>query len=845
MKKHLIFNLVLYALAACFLISCKDKRHEVIYDFDRIPDRIWVGEDFWTIPLEDWKVSAGRIECVSTYQQASMSLLSYVMKEESGDFKISIDMGLLAEGTNHGAAGLSIGVKDDTDDDIRAAIYFGSGLNLGVSTAGYTFLGHQVKELPNDFDYSDFNIEATGDYQSGSYEITMVLSDRTGNVIHESSLNTDTSLGGVIQLVNNFRTIDSRENGPNFWFDNLQLKGSKIRHTPGYSFGPVLWTMHTLSRDVLKMTAQLPPLGEQDNKSVNLELFINNEWVLAGAEQLDPDARTATFRLDGWDSSKDTPYRVVMDFVNTKGKQEVAEYAGAIRKDPVDRPVRMGALTCQFSNGFPYSPLVQNLELKEPDILYFSGDQIYERNGGYGIKRSPEDLAILNYLGKWYMFGWAFGDLMRNIPTICTPDDHDVYHGNLWGEGGVPFDDQDIINYRNNINTSDLRGFAQTVRFVNMVNRTQCAHLPDQYDPTPIEQGMSVWYTGLHYGRISFAIVTDRIFKSAPERVSQWNGRHDHITKPLDDPSVIEKPGLELLGHQQEVFLDEWIRDWNDVDMKVLLSQTVFANVATHHGNYDGYLFGDMDSGGWPKIARDRTLRSIRRAFAFHIAGDQHLSSLVQYGVDDYRDAGWSYCTPAIAIIYSRWFRPDDLNIPVFDRPDHNLPNTGKYEDSFGNKNYVYAIGNPENFSRNVNRYEFEQDKSAGFGMVYFDQSSRDIHIESWRFLADVMNPGPEDQHPGWPLTINQFDNYGREAVAWLPALNIKGNANPVVEVINETTKETEYIVRIIGNTFNPKVFSNGVYSIRTGYPETDTWKIMEGVQSVSANDSAVLDVSF
>ncbi len=162
--------------------------------------------------------------------------------------------------------------------------------------------------------------------------------------------------------------------------------------------------------------------------------------------------------------------------------------------------------------------------------------------------RMHQHLSAGDYVVVDLCFGWAFGDLMRDIPTICTPDGHDVYHGNLWGEGGVPFDDQDIINRRNNINTSDLRGFAQTVRFVNMVNRTQCNHLPDPYDPTPIEQGMSVWYTSLNYGRVNFAIVSDRIFKSARERVSQWEGRHDHISEPLDDPSIIEQPTLHVTG---------------------------------------------------------------------------------------------------------------------------------------------------------------------------------------------------------------------------------------------------------------------------------------------------------
>jgi alkaline phosphatase D len=68
---------------------------------------------------------------------------------------------------------------------------------------------------------------------------------------------------------------------------------------------------------------------------------------------------------------------------------------------------------------------------------------------------------------------------------------------------------------------------------------------------------------------------------------------------------------------------------------------------------------------------------------------------MVQYGLNEYRDAGWSFSPPAICNFYMRWFLPDELGIPEVERPDHGYPNTGYYEDSFGNKNYVYAIGNP------------------------------------------------------------------------------------------------------------------------------------------------------
>jgi hypothetical protein len=97
--------------------------------------------------------------------------------------------------------------------------------------------------------------------------------------------------------------------------------------------------------------------------------------------------------------------------------------------------------------------------------------------------------------------------------------------------------------------------------------------------------------------------------------------------------------------------------------------------------------------------------------------------------------------------------------------------------------------------------------------------------MESWRFLSDVHKPDSESQHPGWPLTISQMDNYGREPVAWLPTLKISGDPDPVVEIINQTTGELEYILRIKGNEFTPGVFSNEIFTVRISYPEKNLVK--------------------
>ena len=81
---------------------------------------------------------------------------------------------------------------------------------------------------------------------------------------------------------------------------------------------------------------------------------------------------------------------------------------------------------------------------------------------------------------------------------------------------------------------------------------------------------------------------------------------------------------------------------------------------------------------------------------ALHICGDQHLTTVSQYGVDQLRDSNWAFCTPAISAGYPRWWRPDDVDMLHKNRPIHGQANTGEFVDGFGNLVYVYAVGNPE-----------------------------------------------------------------------------------------------------------------------------------------------------
>jgi hypothetical protein len=509
---------------------------------------------------------------------------------------------------------------------------------------------------------------------------------------------------------------------------------------------------------VMKLSALTGPMGDKDSKDIELFVQKDGTWKSLGTAPLHTDAWTSTFRIPNWDEKTATPYKVVYREQHRDGSETESTWEGQIKANPSGRPLRLGALTCQNDYGFPYEPVAENIIKLDPDMLYFSGDQLYEGHGGFGIIRRPAVPAILNYLRKYYQHGWSFRHAMKNAPTICLPDDHDVFQGNIWGEGGAPMDVESG-------GASSNGGYIEPARMVNTVHITNCAHHPDYYDPTPVKQDISVYYGDMVYGDVSFAILGDRQWKSGPQNVETGSGRADHVKDQNVDTAFLDKAGLVLLGERQEDFLKHWVDDWRGHKMKVLLSQTVFAGVATHHGGYDGYLKADLDSGGWPQTARNNAIKIIRKGMPLHINGDQHLTSLCQYGVDEQRDGCWSFCTPAISAGYPRWWRPDEMKMPHENRPKHGHENTGEYLDGFGNKVYVYAVGNPV-VGKDKNRYKKAHEKGSGLGLVTIDTKAKTYLLEAFRFLVDATDGKASNQFPGWPLKIQQKENAGDNVIS-------------------------------------------------------------------------------
>ncbi|MEK6234141.1 MAG: hypothetical protein N2C14_05485, partial [Planctomycetales bacterium] len=93
----------------------------------------------------------------------------------------------------------------------------------------------------------------------------------------------------------------------------------------------ICFALYTAQDGVLKVTAQLYPLGEGDDRTVRLETKQDGQWKQVAQAKVIEQGWTAPMRVENWDASKDVAYRVA------HGK--TAFYEGIIRKDPKDKDV--------------------------------------------------------------------------------------------------------------------------------------------------------------------------------------------------------------------------------------------------------------------------------------------------------------------------------------------------------------------------------------------------------------------------------------------------------------------------------------------------------------------------
>lgn len=508
-------------------------------------------------------------------------------------------------------------------------------------------------------------------------------------------------LKAPFENIDTLATNDWWNRGPN------EIIDLKVDRKEVIAFG-----MYTVANQTLKLSAQLFPLYPDETREVKLEIMQGEKWEEVQSQKVNDLGWSALFRVENWDTSQDIAYRL------RHGKE--ASFEGLIRKDPKDKPeIVLAAFSCNSNKDRgDRANYVRNVNHHDPDLLFFAGDQSYDHK---------------EHTAAWLKFGMQFRELFRERPCITIPDDHDIGQGNIWGEYGK----------KASSSAGPDGGYFYHHEYVKMVERCQTAHLPDPFDPKPVEQGIGVYFTNLIVGGVDFAIIEDRKFKSGPEgKIPQQGPRPDHIRNPDYDPKSVDVEGLELLGQRQLDFLDSWGENKENNVMKAVLSQTGFCGGAHLHGKKENRLHADMDSNGWPQTGRNKAIKAIQKANAVHIAGDQHLATIIHHGSDEWEDGPWAFVVPAIVNnYYSRWWWPEDEK--AGENGNDVLPWTGRYLDGFANKITMQAYVNPDSHS-----------SGAGYGLIRFDKTENEVTFECWPRSVDVTQPDAQ-QFKGWPFTVN------------------------------------------------------------------------------------------
>ncbi|MCP5537518.1 MAG: alkaline phosphatase D family protein [Akkermansiaceae bacterium] len=776
-------------LAALVLLSPLVARGDTVTP--SLPDsgkQAWTGAALWANPMEDWhtEVTDGTPAATCDHPGGDRELV--VLTAEITDKKAPLELSATFRttrapaGNAKGFIGFQIGLQGQFDDYRDSAIY-GTGFAAGIKADGRLFIGGMTagQAAVQSFDRAlDMKLSATP-AADGTYTLTLTAGDARFSHpgVHASwlpglasyTVSTQAPAMTSLRRPRPQNAPGIRQNRGGKWLaaiSGMSLSGDKITARPERSFGPIYWTQHTLEHSgKLNLTAQLAPVSPT-RPEVSLSIDGKTSTV-----RFDPRSRVASFRLDGIDTTREHPYTVTW---------QGHSYSGTIRKEPLEKPdLTVAALSCNDSTGFPHNLLVDNVRQHQPDLLAFMGDQIYEPIGGYGLlfgenNTQYDDRTVLCYLRKYAMHGWAWRELLRDTPAFALPDDHDVFHGNLWGAGGKLADRSGGIYAE----AQDSGGYKMSVGFVNAVHQTQTGSLPKPVDPAPTATGISVYFTNWKYAGIDLAILADRQFKSAPKALlpdskirNGWPQNFDFQRPALKNPRVLDHPQAELLGKRQEAFLETWATGKDKrSDWSLVISATPLMTLQSipedkfsdgvvpslkrpRPGDYPANDIPklDYDSNGWPQGKRDLAVDLITRAHAVHVTGDQHLGSTGQYGTDRFNNSAWWISSPAIANLWPRRWFPRDGGA---NRREGDPKYTGEFEDGFGNKMTLHAASNPYDIDREPSRL---YDKAVGYSILTLHRGDGSITLANWPYYSGPENKVDNQPYPGWPITIDPKTN--------------------------------------------------------------------------------------
>lgn len=725
----------------------------------------WLGPDLWANRLQDWCVRNGRITCVAPAGQRRVRTAALLTKRlNGGPARLVVQTGTNTTGA--GFSGFLVGTGESGTDYRRAALVLSASGQAGGMLCVYEsdgrvrFREHTDESAPTAYGElpSTSSGPAPARFRGDKVKLTLAVAPESGGRltltltavdVTTKALRSQAVLSGVdpARVKGGISLVSSGfpKPGATYWFSGLQTLDAGFDVFPERTMGPIAGVLFSLAGTTLKMTAQLMPMLPRANDAVTLELRdpVTNAWVSRANAPVGAGF-TALLRVEGWDTSRGRDYRVVFSRGGT--------FEGSVPAEPSTGELRVVTLSCAKASHrpidqatssqprvageqalglyssrnvwFPHEQLAAGISAQKPDLLVAMGDQIYE-NHPTAKDRAPA--PELDFLYKYLLWLWSFRDITRRTPCLVMVDDHDVFQGSIWGEGGIPLPAGA---------TSSAGGYANAPEWVNVVQRVQCGHNPDPVDPSPVAQDITVYFTTFTYGGVDFVLLEDRKFKTGSDQKD-----------PAGIPIATE--ALQLLGPRQEALLQQVV-DSGTGRPRVVLTQSLYGCLQT---TGDGRPGKNPDSNGWPPAGRARALASITAMGAVMLSGDTHLAALVRHV-----DGPLQFSGPAGSASYARWFEPA---APLAN--PGALPYTGDYVDGFGNRLQVLAVANPHVSQATwlgaggTNDFGDRALKEEGYGLLEVDMRNRRHIFQAWRWDVDPTAPGATPM-PGWPYELS-FDD--------------------------------------------------------------------------------------
>lgn len=700
--------------------------------------RQWIGPHWWANPLYDWRLRGSSVIGVSASGRNLCFLPARITPDQAG-FTVSISIRyrrIPKTSTPRSAArlgaGFMLGRRGNEADFRRALVYPLSGIRATITARGGLVLGNKHKfatGLRPLLFANRVRLHLTSK-PLGKLVFLSLRAEQSGGAFSatlQAVVPKYQIAGGICLLSDGPATPAEQKRTEFFAFSNFMMVANK-QIFKNYDFGPILWSQYTLNAGTLRLQAQLAPIERNARPQLWGEVLSSKgpQMQLLASSRMDPFSRTAVFTVKKWNAKRPRRYEVRLWF-----DRSLHKWDGIIRQEPTQSNLlKVAVFSCDFGYLFPHTSLVSQVSRINPDVVVFLGDQIYENWFLYGNTWfAPLTLSLLDCLYKNMRFGWTWRDILRNRPSIIIADDHDVFHANLWGEGGKAMPNPRTLKFENG-------GYIMPGAWVRAAEKIQVGHLPNPAVNYRSPLGITSYYTSMTYAGVGFAILEDRKFKSSPG--ASFNRR-----------------GTSLLGGQQEAFLKRWAQNWTDHAMKIALTQTIFASASTHQGRNLIRIRNVEDSGSWPREARDRVVRLLSDNNVLTVHGDQHLGILVKQGVKKFGDAGYSFMVPGTANGWPRAWWPG-VHHAAGVRPGQQF--TGKYFDDAGNPLTVLAVANPQPFSSGLpedgkSSVQTAYRKGSGFGLVVLDKQKKTAVINLFR----VGRPG--EQFDGFPRTIKVGGN--------------------------------------------------------------------------------------